>query len=280
MIFLITGDQGFIGSNLKKLLQKKKIKFITANKKNFGDLSKKKSWKKIPKSNVVIHLASPTGIRDSYKNSKKYIKKVLNINKNVISYCIKNNAKLIFPSSVVYGNNKKKILSENCSVYPNNPYLVSKFNSESLIKNYYKKKKLSYIILRIFNVYGPKQKEKFIIPTIFKGLTKKIHLKNLNFSRDFIYIDDVITSILKAAKIKKNQIINIGSGRSYKILEIINIINQISKKRVKFFNQNVKLRGEVKNTCANIQKAKKILKWKPKTNIKKGLKKVYYTLKK
>ena len=111
-------------------------------------------------------------------------------------------------------------------------------------------------------------------------MTKKIHLKNLNFSRDFIYIDDVITSILKAAKIKKNQIINIGSGRSYKILEIINIINQISKKRVKFFNQNVKLRGEVKNTCANIQKAKKILKWKPKTNIKKGLKKVYYTLKK
>ena len=203
MIFLITGDQGFIGSNLKKLLQKKKIKFITANKKNFGDLSKKKSWKKIPKSNVVIHLASPTGIRDSYKNSKKYIKKVLNINKNVISYCIKNNAKLIFPSSVVYGNNKKKILSENCSVYPNNPYLVSKFNSESLIKNYYKKKKLSYIILRIFNVYGPKQKEKFIIPIIFKGLTKKIHLKNLNFSRDFIYIDDVITSILKRQKLKK-----------------------------------------------------------------------------
>ena len=69
---------------------------------------KKKTGKKIPKSNVVIHLASPTGIRDSYKNSKKYIKKVLNINKNVISYCIKNNAKLIFPSSVVYGNNKKK----------------------------------------------------------------------------------------------------------------------------------------------------------------------------
>ena len=46
MIFLITGDQGFIGSNLKKLLQKKKIKFITANKKNFGDLSKKKKLEK------------------------------------------------------------------------------------------------------------------------------------------------------------------------------------------------------------------------------------------
>ena len=46
MIFLITGDQGFIGSNLKKVITKKKIKFITAKQKNFGDLSKKKNWKK------------------------------------------------------------------------------------------------------------------------------------------------------------------------------------------------------------------------------------------
>ena len=107
MSITITGANGFIGKNLKNFLKKKNIKFNLIDKK-FGDLSKKKNWKKVPNSNILIHLASPTIVDKSINKPEKYIENVFKINSNAIDYCIKNKAKLIFLSSVVYGSQKKK----------------------------------------------------------------------------------------------------------------------------------------------------------------------------
>ena len=133
MSIAITGANGFIGKNLKIFFEKKNIKCRLINKK-FGDLSKKKNWKKIPSSNILIHLASPTIVDKSINKPEKYIEKVLKINSNAIDYCINNKTKLIFLSSVVYGSQKKKIFTEKLIPKPNNPYLKAKYLTEKRIE--------------------------------------------------------------------------------------------------------------------------------------------------
>lgn len=272
MSILITGANGFIGKNLKIFLRKKNIKFNLVGKK-FGDLSLKKSWNKIPKAKVLIHLASPTVVDKSINKPERYINNVLKINSNAVNYCIKNNAKLIFPSSVVYGMQKKKILTEKTKPKPNNPYIKAKFLTEKLIKKKSTKNNFCYTILRIFNVYGKYQKKDFIIPYLISGLKKNISLKNTGSSRDFIYIDDVLSAFTKAIKYKKNITLNIGSGKSYKVIDLIKLINHISYKKVQFKSKEIYFNHEAISVKSNISKAKKHLNWRPIITIKEGLRK-------
>ena len=271
MSLIITGGHGFIGQNLKIFLKKKKIKFSIVDKR-YGDLSLKKNWTKIPSGDALIHLASSTGVDKSILNSKKYLNKILRINHNAINFCIKKNMKLIFPSSVIYGPQKKSKFSENLIPKPNNPYLKSKYLSEKLIISMGKKNYLSYVILRIFNVYGPYQNKNFLIPHLLSGLKKKIRIKNLNSSRDYIFIEDVISAIMKAVEYEKNDIFNVGSGKKYKVIDLIKLINKISYANINFTSNEIFNKHEAISVKADITKAIKKLKWKPSINIHDGLK--------
>ena len=94
--------------------------------------------------------------------------------------------------------------------------------------------------------------------------------------RDFTYIDDVVQGIVNISKIKNNSnhlILNIGKGKPDKLMDMINNIQKNYKKKFKInFTKNIP-RGDIKKTFSNTGKAKKLINWKPKTNLEEGLKK-------
>jgi nucleoside-diphosphate-sugar epimerase len=279
MSVIITGSDGFIGKKLvSKLKKKSKIKIICIGK-NYGNLENKKIWEKLPKAKFLIHLANRTYSKKTWGTPSKYIERSLKLNMHAVEYCKKHSAKLIFPSSVVYGDIKKKKLSEKLTPSPANPYTLSKFLTENLFYFYSKMFNLKIIILRIFNVYGFGQKKSFLIPKLFLSLQKKVFLNSISYKRDFVYIDDVIYAFLKAMSVKKNfSIINVGGGKSYSIKQLIKKIFKITKQQLNIHYQNKVLPGEPLSVCADILKAKRVLNWSPKVKMDEGLKKYFKSI--
>ena len=177
---------------------------------------------------------------------------------------------------------------------PMNYYAKTKLKSENLIKEYSKKYKFNYGILRYFNVAGASPSGKIGIinkknNSFFKILSrqslKKIPIINIfgnkhkthdgTCIRDFIHIYDLASIHLKTLKVIEKKIsflINCGYGKGYSVLEIANLFKRfVNRSTIIRFKKPRK--DEIVNSYSDISKMKKILKWKPKYNdIKKILK--------
>ena len=310
MKILVTGGAGFIGShlcerllakkhnvlclddfnnyynpkikksNLKRCISNPKFRLFKADITNLNELEKIFSKNKIDK---IIHLAARAGVRASMKNPKLYEKVNANGTKNLLDLCVKYNIRnFIFgSSSSIYGTNKKTPFSESDRI--NNqisPYAKTKKAGELLCKKYHKKHNLNIFCLRFFTVYGPRGRPDMapykFVDLITKAKPIQIYLEEKEFNkgkmaRDFTYVEDIVQGIILAAdKVKGFSIFNLGNGRPVKLNKFIKTIEKSLRKKAKkeFIGRQ---KGDVLVTYADISKAKKILGYKPKISVEKGM---------
>jgi len=139
----------------------------------------------------------------------------------------------------------------------------------------YREYKFPVKVIRFYQVYGPRQDLNRFLPQVIK---KCLNKKNFDTSdctqyRDFLFIDDAVDSIIKAISNAKanGKIINVGFGKAFNLKKIIHKIQKITKGGKVNFGK-IKMRPEENQiTYPSIIRAKKILKWKPKISINKGL---------
>jgi nucleoside-diphosphate-sugar epimerase len=271
---LIVGSKGFLGKNIKKKL-KTKHKIFELNRQN-GDYTKDYSVNKFKNIDIIICAAGIVGVKESWVNPFYSLKSNYLGTLNLLEFCRKNNSKLIFISSYLYGDNNNLPTSENTKLSFTNPYDLSKKLCDDLCVSYNQLFNTNVIILRTFNIYGPKQNKKFLIPNIINQAKKNktIKLYNFNSKRDFLYIDDFLNAIMLLVDYKKSfQIFNLGSQKSYSNYKLANIILNLMNKK-KDIQEICFNHKEVAETLADITKISKELKWKPKISIKEGLLKV------
>ena len=276
---IVSGSEGFVGKHLiSRLSKNKKIKLIKMNRK-FGDVKKKYTWRKLISADVLIHLAGQSFVPKAWENPNESIRSNVLGTVMALDYCRANNTKMIFISSYLYGNAKKSGTNEKSRLEIKNPYSLTKKTAEDICKFYSKKYKLQVAILRPSNVYGPGQKLFFLIPDLIKKLKKKKFLiNNTSIKRDLIHVYDLVDAIEKSFNIKsKLEILNIGSGKSYEIKKIINILQKIYCSNLVVKNKGMVRQNEILASKLNINKAKRVLKWKPKYNLIKGLKNTLYS---
>ena len=275
---LVTGSSGFIGTHLSSRLSKDNKYNIIKMDRSIGDVTSQSTWNNIPKCEIVIHLAGKTFVPDSWQNPENFINTNVVGTTLALDYCKKNNSQLIFLSSYLYGNPKKIPISEKEPVKATNPYTLSKKISEDLCDFYSKNFGVNVLILRPFNVYGPNQKEFFLIPSIIKqiNLKKEIKVKDLKPKRDFIYVKDLVEAIIKTIELKINfEVINIASGISYSVSEVIKKIQKIKGVNLKIKSTNEVRSDEIMDTKADIKKAKNLLNWAPQWSFESALKDIY-----
>jgi len=306
MKILITGGAGYIGSHVTEQLIKIKKDVVVLdnlktgyrsliNKKTRfikGDVANIKLLKKIIEDNnisTIFHFAGLIDVIESEKHKSKYyknnVKDTLSLIKAIKNSSVKN---LIFSSTAgVYGN-IKKAAKETMPTKPINYYALTKLKCELMIKKYSKIYNFNYAILRYFNVCGASpsgrigilnKKNKSLFNILANESIKKKPIINIYGNkhktkdgtclRDFIHVSDLASIHLKVLEIlnKKNKsfLINCGYGKAYSILEIANLFR---KKINKFTKINFKgpRKGEIPISFSNINKMKKILRWKPKYN--------------
>ena len=310
---LVTGGLGFIGSNLIKILLKKKYKVINIDKvsyssnfyntKNFStnknykflkcNLEDKKKLKKIIlkyKPNGIFNLAAETHVDRSIDDPSPFIKSnivglfnLLEIFRNYFK--INKNIKLIHISTdEVYGDVLKGRSKESDAYNPSSPYAASKASSDHLVSSYIRTYKIPAIVTNCSNNYGPRQHPEKLIPKMIYNIINNkplpIYGKGLN-SREWIYVDDHCEALEKVFRIGKiGNFYNIGSNINInnikltkKLLNIIKLKYKIGKK-VKI-NYVSDRPGHDFRYAINSNKLKKKLNWKTKINLNEGLKRTF-----
>lgn len=299
----ITGGCGFIGSHIAEYFVKRKFKVIVYDKYNanndYGNLNNSKYLKKIKivlgdirdfnhleknmrGCNKVIHLAALIGIPYSYHAPKSYIHTNVEGTYNVLESCLRNKIKktIITSTSEVYGTGKKFPMDENHTINCQSPYSASKSAADNISMSYYYSFKLPMTILRPFNVYGPRQSNRAIIPSIIQQsmYSDKILVGNLHTERDFTFIDDLCNAYLKVINNPSNngEVIHTGSGKCISINKILQMILKLEKKKMKIEISGQRLRpetSEVYKLKSSIKKIKKLYGWQPSVSFIEGLKK-------
>ena len=287
---IVTGGAGFIGSHLVDNLIELGHKVIVIDDESANENeyfywnSKAENYKydicdydniSILFKNVdwVFHLAARSRIQPSIIDPTDTIKVNCQGTENILHACKENNIeKIIFSSSSsIYGLKNKAPHKETMNRDCLNPYSISKVMCEDLCKVYYELYDLKVVILRYFNVFGERQPTRGEYAPI---VGKFLKLKNLNKKltvvgdgmqkRDYTYVKDVVHANILAAK-KNNvgncEIINIGSGKNYSVIDIAKIIDSP-------FEYVPERKGEAYETLACIEKAKKYLNWQPLISLK------------
>jgi nucleoside-diphosphate-sugar epimerase len=227
---LVTGANGFVGKALLKALSTRTEFTVFGIDRSDGDISKMEfNFKNI---NHVIHLAARTYVPDSWQNPIPFYQTNVIGTLRVLEFCKRCGASATVLSSYVYGEPDFLPITEKHPRKSFNPYCHSKILMEDICDYYTNTYQLSISILRPFNLYGPGQPETFLIPTIIKQVFSvaynEVTVMDLKPKRDFLYIDDLIKAILLSILNPSSKVLNVGSGTSYSVIEIINIIMQIS----------------------------------------------------
>ena len=266
MKIVITGRKGFIGKHLVTLL-KRQGHIITEIEIDLDIIHHQ-----VLDADAVVHLASKTELADFLGNpAEAYNINVGGVN-NVLDFCRKNNAKLIFTSTCGVYSPLPRSVKEIDRVVPVNSYSTSKYIGELLCARYQYDFDVSVTILRLFNVYGLYQRESFVISYIFNCIfnNRPLNLKTPEALRDFVYIDDVCMAILKALERKNDdiEIFNIGSGKIVSIGDVAEIIYRFWGKKIR---DEVKTGWRGNYLCANLDSVKNHLEWEPKVSLEEGL---------
>lgn len=293
---LIVGGTGFIGYHLIKYLKKKNCFNITS-------LSTKKP-KQIRRINNVRYLNFDISKKKNFNFLDKNFKYVVNLG----GYVNHSDKKLTYNSHFIgcrnlveffqskeitafiqigscleYGKLKSPQL-ENKGEKPESIYSKSKLKATNLLIKKNKTINFPAIILRAYQIYGPRQDNNRLISSVIYSCLKNKIIKCSDGKqlRDFLFVDDFIDAIYKALTNKNaiGKIINIGYGKPIKVKKVILLIKKIIKKGLPKFNQ-IKLRPEESMVLfPSIKKAFKILKWKPKVKFIDGLNKTIKDYKK
>ena len=179
-------------------------------------------------------------------------------------------------SSDEYGNQKAP-QSEDIRESPISSYSAGKLFSTHLLQMLHKTEGLPVVILRLFLVYGPGQNNKRFLPQIVDGCSSdsSFPVSEGGQLRDFCYVDDISRGILMALKNKnvEGEVINLASGQSISIREVIEIVKRIVGKGRPDFGKIPYRSGENMNLYADTSKANKVLQWMPEISIVEGIKK-------
>ena len=298
MKVFVTGCAGFIGSYLTERLLKEGFEVTgidcftdyypreikeenisnALDYKNFEFIEKDiLNMDKFPKVDYVFHLAAQAGVRASWgKSFEIYTRNNIEATQRLLEFYknLKIKKFVYASSSSVYGDAELP-MREDSLLKPISPYGVTKLAGENLCYLYWKNYNVPTVSLRYFTVYGPKQRPDMAIHKFVKAVLKNEEITVFGDgtqTRDFTYVDDAVeANILAAESDSVREVFNIGGGSRISVNELIKEIEDITEKKANI-NYIEKQKGDVRDTWADVSKAKKVLGWKPKTNIEEGLK--------
>lgn len=184
-----------------------------------------------------------------------------------------------FSSSEAYGTAIHDKMDETHPLLPLTPYVASKVATGHLVYSFHKTFGMDMLIIRPFNNYGPRQNDKtytLVIPITIKRILNNQTLLiygDGNQTRDFIFVKDTVNATIDAYKSKntRGKVLNIGRGKEISINTIVKIIaEELSwNKPIKYDKPRP---GDVRKHLADINLAKKLINFRPVTNLREGIK--------
>ena len=302
--FLVTGAAGFIGSHLVERLLAEEYSVTGIDNfdpfyprevkvRNLKEANKKNNFKFIELDirdhdklkveltesyDAIAHLAAKAGVRPSIIDPIGYQETNVYGTQNLLEFAKERRIKhfVYASSSSVYGINPNVPWKESDFVLnPISPYASSKISGELLGHVYSHIHDIRFIGLRLFTVYGPRQRPDL---AIHKFVKNGIEGKPIPFygdgttRRDYTFVDDIVKGFMTALNYKDSnyEIMNLGNHHNISLAELVDTIEMhINKKLI--IQRLPQQPGDVYQTYADINKAKLLLNWEPQTDINTGI---------
>ena len=297
MKFVVTGGAGFVGSHLVKLLVNEGHKITVIDNLHKGkkenlssvineikfekmDIRDFHSIEKVLKNiDGVFHQAALTVIQDSFERKKEYYDVNVLGTENIFKLAKENKFKIVYASSSsVYGHKQQTPINEDGDRKPINPYGETKLEDEYLFEKY-SKLDTSIIGLRYFNIFGEGQTMEYagVITKFLDRIKDKkppIIFGDGSQIRDFVSVNDVAKANLMAMTSDiSNSLVNIGTGYALSILELANMMIEVSGLSLKPIFSDA-LDGDIQKSHADISLAMKSFNWKPEIKLKDWLREI------
>ncbi len=300
---LVTGAGGFVGGHLNEHLQAGGIevfglvhpqhspkisKFPKKVKIEKCDILKKEDLEKLLKGqkfDYVFHLAAFSSPPASFINPKETLENNIIGQLNLLETLKKTSPDarvLIIGSAEEYGavSTENIPVGEDTPLAPLSPYAVSKVAQDFLGLKYFLSEKLQIVRVRPFNHIGPGQSPAFVVPAFASQIARlekigggEMLVGNLNSWRDFTDVRDIVKAYLLAlTKGEPGEVYNIGSGKAYKIADILKELISYAKVEIRIRQDKKLLRDkDIAKVYCDFSKFKKQTGWYPKISISKTL---------
>ena len=294
----ITGISGFVGNYLaRKLLEQQGIQisgtyFSESSKKALEDvadrvklfpldLMDKAATEKLVREinpDEIYHLAAMAASSKSFDNPKEVIENNIISQLNLLESVrgAKINPKIMIISSAeVYGKVDPSNLpiDEDTPMFPTNPYAVSKITQDYMALQYFISYKLNILRVRPFNHIGPGQSDQFATAAFAKKIAEiekgkrdpVLNVGSLESKKDFTDVQDMVWAyILLMEKGQLGDVYNIGSGKSYKMSEVLEMLLSLSKVKITVETDPALLRpSDNPELICNNSKMQKLTGWMP-----------------
>lgn len=278
---LITGASGFVGRRLHTFLEAAGHAVAGLSLEE-GDLASCE----ISFSGIhhVFHLAARTYVPESWNSPRLFYQTNVLGTVNVAEFCRRAGAALTLVSSYVYGPPERLPIGEDHPVQAFNPYAQTKIMAEQVGRFYAAHHGVRVTIIRPFNLYGPGQDERFLIPTLARQVvdprTAEIRVADHRPRRDFLFVDDFIALLAATLQPRAQGTYNAGSGVSVSIDELAALLNRAAGQNKPVVGDGAPRPSEVLDVVADISKAAAELGWRPSTSLEDGLRQVVDSLRK
>lgn len=272
---LVTGAEGFVGRHLVAQLQRDGVEVLCLTR-THGDVRHEETWGAFRGRSVshVYHLAGRTYVPESWSNPGLFFSTNIVGTLNALEYCRGEGASLTFVSAYVYGVPDKLPVAETAPPKPNNPYAHSKYLAEQACRSYFQQFSLSIGIARPFNVYGPGQDERFLIPLILRQARSEpeICLDSLAPKRDFVHVDDLVDALVRLGERRDGLgVFNIASGKSCSVSEVVRLIQSALGSVKPVRERGTSRRNEIDDVVGDATRTRTELGWAPRVTLEDGL---------
>lgn len=296
MNFLITGAAGFLGSSLANHLAREGHQVRGLDDLSTGDPQalapdvhftrgdvndRPKLWTLLQEVDVVYHLAARVSVPESVLYPRDY--NAVNVGGTVALMEAMRDVgvrRVVLASSgAVYGDLGEQPLKESVTPNPRSPYAVSKLAAEFYVRTIGRLWGIETVSLRIFNAYGPGQHlppshppvVPYYLRQALRGGTLVVHGDG-NQTRDYVYVDDVISGMVAAATAPSvdGLVINVGSGMETSVRELVKCVLEVTGGRPEVI-YNSQTSGGVSRMRADLTLAQDKLSYRPSIKLEDGL---------
>ncbi len=273
---LITGSSGFIGRNLWPVLEQSHT-VVGVSLSGGVDIAKPGALDHLKGDfDAVLHLAGKSYVPESFEKPAEYYHSNINGALTVAEFCRRRDVKnLIYANTYVYGPPEVLPVDELHRVFPGSPYHRSKLLAEELLLGYFPSSGTKVCSLRIFNLYGPHQDLRFLIPKLISEATSegKVTIEDIEPRRDYIHISDFADLIIAIVGIgiSESGIYNVGSGISTSVGELIEILRRCLPKPFEVICKGVRRPNEIMDCRADTRKLMCAFGWYPRIGLEAGV---------